>query len=169
MPRVDFGQLPDHARLWVFPATRDLSASEAVTCLETVDDFLTGWAAHGVPLVSGRELRDRRFLLVAVDVDAEAPSGCSIDALVNRLRALGSELGVDLIDHGPVWFREAEAIRCVPRPDFRKMVGEGLVQPEARVFDTTLTSLRQLKEGGLERAASDTWHGRTFFKQRVGG
>jgi len=99
MPRVPFEQLPDHGRLWVFPATRDLSDTEAATFLGAVDDFLSSWSAHGQPLLSGRELRDGRFLLVGVDVDAEAPSGCSIDALVNRLRALSSELGVAVIDH----------------------------------------------------------------------
>lgn len=169
MPRVDFEQLPDYGRLWVFPATRDLSDVEAASCLEAVDDFLAEWAAHGVPLLSGRELRDRRFLLIGVDVDAEAPSGCSIDALVNRLRALGSELGVGLIDHALVWFREGDAVRAVPRPEFREMAERGSVQPTTRVFDTTLTSLGQLRDGGLERPASDTWHGRAFFKERVTG
>lgn len=169
MPRVDLEKLPDHGRLWVFPATRDLSDAEAGALLEAVDDFLSDWAAHGQPLLSGRELKDRRFLLVGVDVDAEAPSGCSIDALVNRLRALGSELDVGLIDHGPVWFRRGEAILSVPRADFRKMAAEGSVQPDTRVFDTTLTSLRQLREGGLERRASDTWHGPAFFEEHVTG
>lgn len=90
MPRVPFEELPDHGRLWVFPATRELSEAEADACLGAVDDFLSTWSAHGAALRSGRELRDQRFLLVGVDVDAEAPSGCSIDALVNRLRALGT-------------------------------------------------------------------------------
>ena len=84
MPRVPFEVLPGHGRLWVFPVSRTLTDVEARACLEAVDEFLASWAAHGVPLKSGRELREGRFLLVGVDVDAEAPSGCSIDALVNR-------------------------------------------------------------------------------------
>ena len=99
MPRITFDELPDHGRLWVFPASRDLTISEAETFMGAVDAFLDRWAAHGVPLRSGRELRDNRFLVVGVDVDAEAPSGCSIDALVNQLRQLGKELGVTVVDH----------------------------------------------------------------------
>ena len=38
------------------------------------------------------------FLLVGVDEDAEAPSGCSIDALVNRLEALGEQLKSPVAD-----------------------------------------------------------------------
>jgi len=167
MPRVPFDELPDHGRLWVFPATRDLSAAEAVTLLEVVDDFLGLWSAHGAPLRSGRELRERRFLLVGVDVDAEAPSGCSIDALVGRLRGLGAELGVDLIDHAPVWFRDGDEVRSVSRAEFRRLAGEGIVEPRVSVVDTTLTSVRQLREGSMERPAAETWHGRAFFGARA--
>jgi hypothetical protein len=167
MPRIPFEELPDHGRLWVFPATRDLTDAEAAACLAAVDDFLAGWSAHGAPLRSGRELRDARFLLVGVDVDAEAPSGCSIDALVNRLRALGSELDVGLIDHTPVWYRDGDEVRTLSRGDFRKLADEERVGPGVHVFDTTLTSLRQLREGGLERAAGESWHGRAFFEARV--
>lgn len=163
MPRIAFEELPDHGRLWVFPATRDLGEEEAATFLRVVDDFLESWSAHGAPLRSGRELRDRRFLLVGVDVDAEAPSGCSIDALVNRLRSLGAELGVGLVDHAPVWFRQDDGIRAVTRADFRSLVADGEVGRDVRVFDTTLTSLRQLRELGLERPTEESWHGRAFF------
>ena len=76
MPRVPFDELPGHGRLWVFPANRTLTDVEARACLEVVDEFLASWAAHGVPLKSGRELREDRFLLVGVDVDAGTPSGC---------------------------------------------------------------------------------------------
>lgn len=170
MPRIDFDELPDHGRLWVFPATRDLGEDEAATFLRVVDDFLESWSAHGAPLRSGRELRGRRFLLVGVDVDAEAPSGCSIDALVNRLRASGTELGVGLVDHAPVWFRQDEGIRTVTRAEFRSLVEEGKVDRDVAVFDTTLTSLGQLREGGLERPAEESWHGRAFFGAgRAGG
>lgn len=169
MPRVTFESLPDHGRLWVFPAMRDLTEEECEACLSTVDDFLDGWAAHGAPLQSGRELRERRFLLVGVDVDAEAPSGCSIDALVNRLRAFGAELGTSLIDHASIWFREGAAVRSATRAEFRRLASEGKLGADTRVFDTSLTRIDQLRAGALERPASETWHGRAFFSEISSG
>lgn len=164
MPRVSFESLPDHGRLWVFPARSPLTGSEQDACLAAVDEFLEGWAAHGAPLRSSRDLLERQFLVVGVDVDAEAPSGCSIDALVNRLRALGAELGTSLIDHAPVWFRDASGeVRSVTRAEFRAMAGRGDVGPDTHVFDTSLTRIDQLRAGALERSASETWHGRAFF------
>jgi hypothetical protein len=164
MPKVDFADLPSHGRLWVFPASRDLTEPEAQACLSAVDEFLAAWSAHGAPLRSGRELVGNRFLLVGVDVDAEAPSGCSIDKLVNRLRALGGEMGVELIDHAPIWFRDHSGVRTVPRAEFRALASAGKLSADVPVFDTTLTKVGQLRDGGLERRASETWHGKTFFR-----
>jgi hypothetical protein len=165
MPRIAFDDLPDHGRLWVFPASRELTPTESSALLEAVDAYLDTWAAHGAPLRSGRELRAGHFLLVGVDEDAEAPSGCSIDALVNQLRKLGGTLGVTLLDHASVWYRDGEEVRRVSRPDFRRLAEDGAVGPDTVVFDTTLTRLAALRGGKLEVAARDGWHGRAFFRE----
>jgi len=167
MPRIPFEELPDHGRLWVFPLTRDLTDEERASTLGVVDAFLDQWAAHGVPLRSGRRLADGRFLLVGVDIDAEAPSGCSIDALVNRLRALGTELGVSFIDHAPIWYRDVDGIRTVSRADFRALVEGGAATSDTPVFDTSLTKVAEARDGELERPASDAWHGRVYFNERA--
>ena len=167
MPRVAFDSLPDHGRLWVFPATEALTSTQAEAFVQAVDTFLEAWAAHGVLLRSGRDLEEDRFLIVGVDVDAEAPSGCSIDALVNRLRGLGAELNVSLIDHAPVWYRDGEEIRAVTRAEFRALAESGAVDPETQVFDTSLTTIGSFRAGELERPAAATWHARAFFKDQV--
>jgi hypothetical protein len=167
MPRVAFDELPDHGRLWVFPIGRTLTGPESDRCLAVVDDFLASWAAHGVPLRSGRELHDGRFVIVGVDVDAEQPSGCSIDALTNALRGLGEEIGASFIDHAPVWYRDEDGIQTVSRPEFKSLAEEGSVTAETHVFDTSLTAVGDFRSGRLERPASDTWHGRAFFRDRV--
>jgi hypothetical protein len=169
MPRIPFAELPAHGRLWVFPASRDLSDEEAQACLAAVDEFLATWSAHGTALRSGRELVESRFLLVGVDVDAEAPSGCSIDALVNRLRALGEGIGVVLIDHASVWFRHRGAVRTLSRADFRALAARGEVDASVEVFDTTLTRIEDFRAGRLGRPASESWHGKTFFRAPVRG
>lgn len=168
MPRIAFAELPDRGRLWIFPASRALEDHEVSALREVVDDFLDGWAAHGQPLRSGAEVREARFLLVGVDQDAEAPSGCSIDALVNRLRAAAEPMGVTLIDHAPVWFREGAAIRTTSRPEFRALAARGEVAADVPVFDTSLTRIGDVRAGMLERPARETWHGRAFFREAAG-
>lgn len=167
MPRIEFERLPASGRLWVFPLSRTLTSADREATMGVVDRFLDTWAAHGSPLRSARRLEDDRFLLIGVDVDAEAPSGCSIDALVRSLRALGEELDVSFVDHAPVWYRASDGIRSIARAEFRALAEAGDVTPDTPVFDTSLTSVAQAHDGSLERRARDSWHGRAFFAQAV--
>ena len=164
MPRVDFLTLPDHGRVWVFPASRQLAGDEERRLLVEVDAFLDEWAAHGAPLRAGRELVEGWFLLVGVDEDASKPSGCSIDALVNRLEGLGQALGVTLVDRAPVWYRAGSEIRRVARQEFKALAQAGAVGPGTQVFDTSLNRLEALRGEGLERPARQSWHGSAFFR-----
>lgn len=164
MPRVAFAQIPQHGRVWVFPASRPMTEAETQALMAQVDAFLDGWAAHGAPLRSGCVLVEDQFLVVGVDEDASQPSGCSIDALVNRLEALGEEHGLTLVEHGPVWYRDGGEVRTVSRDAFRELARTGAVDAETRVFDTTLTRIATFREDGLERPARESWHGRAFFR-----
>jgi hypothetical protein len=76
---------------------------------------------------------------------------------------------VGLLDHAPIWYLEGDRVHTVSRADFRRMVEEGGIGPDVMVVDTTLTTLRELREGGLERPASETWHGKAFFKAHATG
>lgn len=163
MPRTDITSLPDHARLWIFAASRPLETDEQRRLLDEVDAFLDGWAAHGVPLTCARDWRYDRFLLVAVDEQAAGVSGCSIDALVRSLRTLGQQTEVDFLDNGPVLYRADGEIRRVPRGAFGELAQRGAVAADTVVFDNTVPTLGALRSGRWETAARETWHGRVFF------
>jgi hypothetical protein len=165
MPRIPFDRLPDDARLWVFGAARPLDASEKSELLAAVDGFLADWRAHGAPLTCARELAEDRFLMVGVDEASVPPSGCSIDAMVNVLGGLEEKLGLPLVGHGAVFYRAPSGeVSRADRAAFRRLAEEGSVTPETAVFDTTLTRVGRLRDGGWERPARETWHGRAFFR-----
>ncbi|MFC1575758.1 hypothetical protein ACFL5A_03845 [Gemmatimonadota bacterium] len=168
MPVIPFHQLPDQARLWVFPSHRTLSQEEEGRLLGAVDAFLEDWAAHGSPLPAGRDWRHGCFLLVAVDESTAPPSGCSIDSLANQLKDLGRELGVELLDHAPVFFRKGEELVRVTRREFRSLVDAGEVTLDTPVFDNSITRLGQLG-GDWEKPAGASWHRRAFFRNGVNG
>ena len=164
MPRVEFSSLPDGSRLWIFGASRELTAEEAERILTEADRFIDGWAAHGSPLTGARDLVEKRFLLVAVDPVTVPPSGCSIDAMVRLLKGLESEIGVEMVSHGDVYVREGDGIARRSRAEFKAGVAEGRYTPESRVFDTTLTDLGRFRAGDFELPARDGWHGLAFFR-----
>jgi hypothetical protein len=163
MPRIPFDQLPTDARLWIFPAERPLTAEESRRVLAEADAFIEQWGAHGVPLTAARDLRHAQFVLVGVDERAAGVSGCSVDALVRRMQTLERVLGVELINNGPVLYRDGDAIRRVSRDEFSDLVSAGKVTLETPVFDNTLTTVGDIQAGRWEVSAGDAWHARAFF------
>lgn len=163
MPRVPFEQLPPDARLWIFAAERPLSEDERERALGAVDQFIGQWAAHDRPLTTARDLRYDRFIFVAVDERSAGASGCSVDALVRQMKALEADLGLELINHGPVLYRDGDAIARVDRHEFIELAESGTVDPSTVVFDNTLTTVGAVREGRWELPAAESWHGRAFF------
>lgn len=158
MPLVEFSEMPDHARLWVFPGTRKLEDAQSQELLSAVDGFLAQWSAHGAPLVVAREWRHGRFLLVAVDESATGVSGCSIDGLVRHLRELERRFDLRLTDHAPVWYRDNGTISMSSRAEFAAMARVGAVGPETPVFDNSVTTVGAVGLGRWELPARDSWH-----------
>jgi hypothetical protein len=163
MPRQLFQHLPDSARLWVFAAARPLDATERDALLSAVDAFLDQWNAHRVPLDCARELRYGQFLVVGVDQEGAGVSGCSVDALVRTMKGLGQQLGVELVDHASVFYRDGASIRRVTRDDFADAATRGAITPETVVFDNTVPTVGALRAGAWEAPAARTWHARAFF------
>ena len=163
MPQIAFDELPEDARVWIFSAERKLTDPERIRLLAEVDAFINRWAAHAVPLTAGRDLVYDQFLFIAVDQRAAGPSGCSVDALVRQMKALEQEIGVELVNHAPVLFRQGQAIARVPRDAFAELAEAGEIGPDTTVFNNTLTSLGDVRAGRWEVPATDSWHARAFF------
>jgi len=162
MPIVNFAELPDSARVWVYGADNELGKEGAAKLLAATDDFLKGWKAHGVPLTSAREWTDDRFLTIAVDQEREGASGCSIDGLFRTLKALEPELGVKLVTSGLVYFRARDGkIRAVTRDEFTDLATAGDIDGNTEVFDLSVISLGEQRARFRSRAA-DSWHASLF-------
>ena len=157
---------PGSTRIWIFGADRDLDGKEAADLLEAVDGFLSGWAAHGVPLRAAREWCYGRFLIVGADTQSTFPSGCSIDALVSVLKKTEDRLGVRFLGNEAVWYRDAgERVRKASRPEFRALAQSGDISPTSVVFDNSITELAELRDGRWEGPAGERWHAAFFGLQ----
>lgn len=156
MPIVAFESLPDDARVWVFASDQPLSGAVADTLLASVDQFLSEWKAHGVPLHCARDWRDDRFLAIGVDVNAENASGCSIDGLFRTLQLLERSIGTRLVGGGRVFYRARSGIETASREQFVERVKRGEVERETPVFDTSVTAAQAWRTK-FEQPAERSW------------
>ncbi len=163
MSEMPFPSLPDQARVWIFASPAPLSDSDVTEVLRRVDNFLGGWHAHGRSVTGSRELLHDRFLLIAADEEATGVSGCSIDSLFRVLKEVEMDLGISVLDSSLIFYRDAAgAVQAADRAEFRKRVGAGDVTEHTLVFDNTIRSVADIRDGGWERPMTESWHGRAF-------
>ena len=93
-------------RIIIYPASRPFSAKEAKIVTEKIFDFLPTWAAHGKPLSASFKIEKNQFVIISVDQDQEAASGCSIDSLGQVFRELDAEFNLGFFDRMKASFVE---------------------------------------------------------------
>lgn len=122
-------------RVIIYPASRGFSAKESKTIAEKLYDFLGGWEAHGKPLSSSFKIEKNQFIIIVIDEEKEAASGCSIDALNGLMRELDSEFQLGIFDRMKASFVENGEIKTMKLQDFRNALKSGELSENIEVFD----------------------------------
>ncbi len=169
MSVVKFSELPDSARVWVFAAERSFSDTEANLISTSMDNFMQEWTAHKRELTTAWDLRYQQFIFIAVDERMMGASGCSIDSMVRNLGELGKRLNTDLVGaHLKVFYRDqASRIQCVDRIEFKRLAQNGMLDEQTIVFNNTVKTIKEIKEGKWETALKYSWHFEVFGRVLV--
>lgn len=122
-------------RVIIYPASRPFTVLESKVITEKLFDFLATWAAHGKPLSSSFKIEKNQFIVVCVDEENEAASGCSIDALGGLMRQLDEDFQLGLFDRMKASFVENGEVKTMKLQDFRNAVKSGEISDEIQVFD----------------------------------
>ena len=158
---IPFEELPEESRIWIYQSNRKFSDAEISEIDTDLKLFLENWAAHGTSLESSYELRYNRFIIIAVNQEVQAATGCSIDSSVEFIQSLEKKYNVDLLDKMNVTFKQGEHIAHKPLIDFKKMVKDKSVTENTIVFNNLINTVQEYNES-LEVSALDSWHSRFF-------
>ncbi len=156
---VDFQDLPESARIWIYQSNRSFSEEEVQLITEETKQFLTQWTAHGADLKAGFEMPYRRFIVIGLDQSLNAASGCSIDASVHFIQQLEKRFQIDLLDKMNVSYKQGDFVAYKPLKDFKKMAKERAVSKNTIVFNNLVATKQEYLES-WEIPASESWHAR---------
>ncbi len=159
---IPFNELPDSSRVWIYQANRSFTETELEEITSRLEQFITAWTAHGANLKASFEIRYKRFIIIALDQELNAATGCSIDASVNFIQKLEKDFNVDLLDKMNVSYKQGEYVAYKSLIDFRKMAKEKAVSPNTIVFNNLVNNKAEYLND-WEVPASDSWHNR-FIK-----
>ncbi len=156
---VEFKELPNTARIWIYQCNRSFSPTELGEIHQLMQVFLTQWTAHGAELKAGYEIPYNRFIFLGLDQSLNSASGCSIDASVHFIQRLEEKYKVDLLDKMNVSYKQGEFVAYKPLKDFKKMAKERAVSKNTVVFNNLVATKQEYLEH-WEVPASESWHAR---------
>lgn len=156
---VNFNSLPETSKVWIYQASRSFTEGELEEITSKLDIFIANWTAHGSDLQSGYEIKYKRFIILGLNQNLNAASGCSIDASVHFIQQLEKTYNVDLLDKMNVSYKQGEFIAYKTLTDFRKMAKQKAVSKNTIVFNNLVTNIAEYKEN-WEVPAKDSWHNR---------
>jgi hypothetical protein len=156
---VDFNELPDSSRIWIYPSNRNFTEDEQAELRVRIASFLEEWTAHGKSLKASFEIKYNRFIVFGLDQEVASASGCSIDASVRFIQELQHIYNVDLLDKMNVTFRQGQFFAHKDLKDFKKLVKSKSVSPETIVFNNLVNTKEEYLEF-WEVPLKESWHAR---------
>ena len=153
---VEFDQMPDSARVWIYMADRKLDAEDREVVNKVIGAFNAEWAAHGVPLRASYTLAEDRFLVMAVDESHHSPSGCSIDSSVGALRQVRDATGVDFLDRKGVPFSSGDGIQIIRLDQLKQKYRDGVWNGRSLTFNILAKTVGEFRSA-WKIPAEATW------------
>jgi len=159
---VNFDDLPDNSRVWIYQSNRMFSKTELDSISGDLSEFLSGWTAHNHNLEAGFELPYSRFIVLGVNQQIMQASGCSIDTSVRFIQDLEARYKITLLDKMNVTFKQGDFLAYKPLNEFVKLAKSKSVSKDTIVFNNLVDTKSDYRMF-WEVPARDSWHDR-FIK-----
>jgi hypothetical protein len=163
---VSFETLPDTARLWIFQAEKEFTAQDLTIISTHLQLFTNQWSAHGQPLQASFQIREQRFIILAVSETFHQASGCSIDDSTQAIKEIGKLIHQDLFRRDLVSFRLGDKVEAVKLSDLKNLFKTGFWNENTLTFNTLVPDKKQLASDWLV-PAKNTWLKRYIVNEGV--
>ncbi len=164
---IPFENLSPQARLWTYQANRSFSETELVTITETLHNFVQHWETHQQPLQASFQIIHNRFIVLAVEENYQAASGCSIDKSVEIMKQLSTTLQIDLFDRLLINYQEnlkdnlVQTWKSAQMTSLKAKITAKELTEDTIIFNTLVQTKQELVENVFVKA-SQTWIKRYF-------
>jgi hypothetical protein len=157
----NFNELPETSRVWIYQSSEQLNEKQIAYIEHEAARFCDQWAAHGVPLQSAFKVLHEKFLILAVDEGANAPSGCSIDTSVRFVKTIEGELKINFFDRSQVAFLIDNHVYTTDLGSIKNEISDGKIAAETLTFNIQAQNLAEFNQKWL-LPVQESWMKRYF-------
>lgn len=158
-------QLPEQSRVWVFMASGKLTEEQVSELSWVMNDFVQSWKSHGAELTAGWQLLYQSVLVIAVDENKEAPSGCSIDKVFRLLADFGIKHNLDFFNRLLMMLKNGENdVQIMPSSQLKSKIIGGELNMGTLVLNTSVSCLADAKQK-LFIPVAESWLGKKILAE----
>jgi len=155
----NWNHLKPESKLWMYGGQRILTDVEQKQINSILDDFCENWAAHGAKLNCGFNIMYDRFIMIAVDEESAAASGCSIDKSIEVIKQIEAEYDLDLFNRLRCFHIEElpkTTITAYLSSEINELLHEGVLDENSKIVYMQATAVSDLTPN-FTRDLKDTW------------
>ena len=158
---TDFKNIPDDSRVWIYQSNRDFTDLDIKIIKNKTTFFIDNWKAHGNDLQASYLIKERRFLVIAVNEKFNPIGGCSIDYSLQLVNDISNTINLDLLDRLLVNYRSENKIKSISLRDLKNKIKNRSFSPETIIFNTTVKTKKELSTD-FELKISSSWLSKFF-------
>ena len=159
---VDFEEIPEDAKVWVYPSSRKFYPNEIEALEEKVKTFVENWKADDLTFKASYKILYNRFIVFTADDIATELSNADMDAAVSLILNLQETYEVALLDRMNVCFKQGEHVQYKDLKDFKKLLKNKALTGKSIIFDN-LVNTKQDFDNYWEITIEESWYNR-FLK-----
>lgn len=148
---VDFTEIPEDAKVWVYPSSRKFYPGEIEAIEEKLKAFILSWKSEDETFKASYKFLHNRFIIFTADDVATELSNEDIDASVSFILELQSTYEVELLDRMNVCFKQGEHVQYKELKDFKKLLKNKALTGKSIIFDNLITTKQDFENFGKYR------------------
>lgn len=138
------------SRMWFYGLKNPMTATQVEELVAIMDDFVSGWKAHGAQLAAAYRIIADQFLIIAVDESQQQATGCSIDKSVHLLQAFGAKHGVDFFNRMLIHTYDGSRFTSYSTTELKEAISKGEVDASTQVLNSTAATLKESGNGTID-------------------
>lgn len=159
---VNFDEIPEDAKVWVYPSSRKFYTNEIPEIAEKIKKFVAEWKADDESFKASYQFLYNRFIVITADDITTPLKNSDIDNSVNFILSLQETYSVALLDRMNICFKQGEFVQYKDLKDFKKLLKNKALTGKSIIFDNLITN-KQDFENLWEIPIEESWYSR-FLK-----
>jgi putative ribosome biogenesis GTPase RsgA len=142
-------------RVWLYIISKELNEDQLNKFQLMGNDFVKSWTAHENQLTASFEIFNRRIIIVNVNENINAASGCSIDKLTRFIKLAEAEFSIELLNRMLVALKVNEGVQIVHASKIPELLKEEFITEKSIVYNTSAATENELQN--WELPLNETW------------